>query len=42
MMDDNQDQGMLIRLERRNGSIQAVEYSEQELVTAAEQSIEVR
>ena len=34
--------GNLIRLERRNGEIRAVEYSREELETAAEQNIEVR
>ena len=34
--------GNLIRLERENGEIRAVEYSKEELETAAEQDIEVR
>ena len=35
-------EGNLIRLERENGEIRAVEYSKDELETAAEQDIEVR
>lgn len=34
--------GNLIRLERENGEVRAVEYSKEELETAAEQDIEVR
>ena len=34
--------GVLVRLEREEGRIRAVEYSEEELETAAEQGIEVR
>ena len=34
--------GKLIRLERENGEIRAVEYPKEELETAAEQNIEVR
>ena len=35
-------QGNLVRLERENGEIRTVEYSKEELETAAEQDIEVR
>ncbi len=35
-------EGVLVRLEREAGKIRAVEYSEEELETAAEQGIEVR
>lgn len=35
-------EGVLVRLERKAGKIRAVEYSEEELETAAEQGIEVR
>ena len=34
--------GLLVRLERADGGIRAVEYTEEELATAAEQGIEVR
>ena len=35
-------EGALVRLERRNGDLRAVEYSEEQLQVAAEQGIEVR
>lgn len=37
-----QAEGNLVRLERENGEIRTVEYSKEELETAAEQDIEVR
>ena len=35
-------EGVLVRLERKDDQIRAVEYSEKELITAADQDIEVR
>ena len=35
-------EGTLVRLEKENERIRAIEYSESELETASEQSIEVR
>ena len=35
-------EGVLVRLERENGAIRAVEYSREELQIASEQGIEVR
>ena len=34
--------GLLVRLDRSRGQLRAVEYTEEELQTAAEQGIEVR
>lgn len=35
-------EGVLLRLERRNGKLRAIQYEEDEIVTAAEQGIETR
>ena len=40
--EDEESEGVLIRLERQSGHHEAIEYSERELVIAAEQNIEVR
>ena len=39
---NNEVEGLLVRLEHRNDGVQAVEYSEEDLQTAADQNIEVR
>jgi len=41
-LEDEESKGLLIRLEKQNGIYRATEYSEDELVIAAEQNIEVR
>ena len=41
-MENNAAEGILVRLERKGGRVRAVEYSEDELETVAEQGIEVR
>lgn len=41
-LEDKESEGVLIRLERQSGHHEAIEYSERELVIAAEQNIEVR
>ena len=41
-IENNESEGVLVRLSRQYGDLQAVEYSEAELVIAAEQDIEVR
>ena len=41
-IEDEESEGVLIRLERKNGHHRAIEYSKHELAIAAEQSIEVR
>lgn len=41
-LEDDSNEGLLVRLDRKNGHLHAVEYSESELAAAAEQGIEVR
>ena len=40
--ENNAAEGILVRLEKKGGGVHAIEYSEDELETAAEQGIEVR
>ena len=41
-VENEEAEGLLVRLSRQHGELRAVEYSEKNLMTAAEQGIEVR